>query len=109
MLYSYIYFIILYCVKMIYFGSVYGSLTCHISSILTFMLTVSFVYGPSMASGESSLASYVYLCRLKILVVLALEFNFRIGEVLYNVSKLMILFWCHKYQCFSCKPISLYL
>jgi hypothetical protein len=31
---------------MFYFGSVYGSLTCHISSILTLMLTVSFVYDP---------------------------------------------------------------
>jgi hypothetical protein len=37
---------ILYLVKIL-FCSVYGLLTCHISSILTLMLTVSFIDGSS--------------------------------------------------------------
>jgi hypothetical protein len=45
--YIYIYiYTILYLVKIL-FCSVYGLLTCHISFVLTLMLTVSFVDGSS--------------------------------------------------------------
>jgi hypothetical protein len=41
-MFYYIYIYILYLAKIL-FCSVYGLLTCHISSVLTLMLTVSFV------------------------------------------------------------------